>query len=96
MIDRKLGENLSKKWRNFGIDNFIIFFTFSGVGGTAFWLGSRSGQLAAYLSTITSKMPITGRYDTSGCDFAARGQEKLYIILRRAVWFFDNYHLFGK
>ncbi|KAF4680653.1 hypothetical protein FOZ63_015993, partial [Perkinsus olseni] len=33
----------------------------AGVGATAFWTATRSGQLAAYLSTITSKMPITGR-----------------------------------
>ncbi|KAF4744501.1 hypothetical protein FOZ62_025039, partial [Perkinsus olseni] len=32
----------------------------AGVGATAFWTATRSGQLAAYLSTITSKMPITG------------------------------------
>ncbi|EER17371.1 hypothetical protein Pmar_PMAR022316, partial [Perkinsus marinus ATCC 50983] len=44
-------------------DSFLLP---AGVGGTAFWLGSRSGQVAAYLSTITSKMPITGRYNTIG------------------------------
>ncbi|KAF4653399.1 hypothetical protein FOL47_010551, partial [Perkinsus chesapeaki] len=33
----------------------------AGVGAAAFLTATRSGQLAAYLSTITSKMPITGR-----------------------------------
>ncbi|KAF4685281.1 hypothetical protein FOZ60_006679 [Perkinsus olseni] len=56
-----LAESVEKNYAKFWPPVRDSLLIPAGVGATAFWTATRSGQLAAYLSTITSKMPITGR-----------------------------------